>query len=941
VPRKKNMGDQWEQSYLYSNNAAFVEALYAAYLHNPDDVEPHWRTFFASLQPTAAAADVDHALVRQEFITATRRPRPLGGADLNQALAQFERKQIAVLQLINAFRFRGHQAADVDPLGLLPRGAIPDLMPSSHGLTDSDLDLVFNTGSLVGPDKATLRDIIRVLGETYCHHVGAEYMHITSTAQKRWLQERLEASRARPNLAPESKKQILSRLLAAEGLEKYLHTKYVGQKRFSLEGGESLIPLLDTLLQSAGAQGVEEVVTGMAHRGRLNVLINVLGKSPSILFQEFEGHFDPSTNEGSGDVKYHQGFSSDVATPGGTLHLALAFNPSHLEIISPVVEGSVRARQQRRHDHGGKRVLPILIHGDAAFAGQGVVMETFNMSQARGYTTGGSLHVIINNQIGFTTSNPLDSRSTAYCTEVARMVQAPIFHVNGDDPEAVVFVTELAFDFRQQFRKDVVIDLVCYRRHGHSEADEPAATQPLMYQKIRRLPTVARSYANKLMQDNIVTEDAVKAMDTDYRAALDAGKTVAPNVIVDPQMQKRMVDWSPYLKTHWTASASTQVPPDVLLELNQQLTKIPEGFQLHPRVAKILEERIAMAADEMPSDWGFAETLAYAALLRDGFSVRLSGQDSGRGTFFHRHAVLHHQSKDESYVPLHHINSAADFTVIDSLLSEEAVLAYEYGFSATDPHCLTIWEAQFGDFANNAQVVFDQFISSGESKWGRLSGLTMFLPHGYDGQGPEHSSARMERYLQLCAEENIQVIVPTMPAQMFHLLRRQMLRPFRKPLIVFTPKSLLRHKDSASPLRELTDGAFRPIIDDEEAVDTEVRRLIVCCGKVYFELIEARRKRELKDTAIVRIEQLYPFPEEPLLAMLNKYSKAKTLVWTQEEPQNQGAWSFVQPRLGSLLKGKQRLHYAGRPAAAAPAVGYLKKHIEQQRQLLDDAFAVS
>ena len=941
MARNRQMDEFRAHSYLYASNAAFVEELYAAYLRNPLEVDEQWRAFFDSLKAGAAgqAPDADHALVRQQ-IASQAQHRVGGRAAMVHVQTQHEHKQVSVLQLINAFRFRGHQAARVDPLELVPPAPVPDLLPSFHGLTDADLDQVFHTGSLVGPDHASLRDILQFLAETYCHHIGAEYMHITSTAQKRWLQERLEGSRAKPHLGPDAKRQILSRVMAAEGLEKYLHAKYVGQKRFSLEGGESLIPLLDTLLQRAGSQGVQEVVIGMAHRGRLNVLINVLGKSPSLLFKEFEGHFDPTTNEGSGDVKYHQGFSSDVATTGATLHLALAFNPSHLEIIAPVVEGSVRARQQRRGDRSGKQVIPVLIHGDAAFAGQGVVMETFNMSQARGYTTGGSLHVIINNQIGFTTSNPLDARSTAYCTEVGRMVQAPIFHVNGDDPEAVVLVTQIAFDFRQQFRKDVIIDLVCYRRHGHSEADEPSATQPLMYQKIRRHPTTAKHYAERLLEDGTVTDQDIQQMDARYRAALDAGETVAPNIVVDSY--KRIVDWTPYLKVPWTYPVSTKVDAAVIHELAQRLAKLPEGFQMHPRVAKIMEERLLMAKAELPLDWGFAETMAYATLLRDGFSVRLSGQDSGRGTFFHRHAVLHHQAKDEVYVPLQHLfDNPPDFTVIDSLLSEEAVLAFEYGFATTDPKCLTIWEAQFGDFANNAQVVIDQFISSGESKWGRLSGLTMFLPHGFDGQGPEHSSARLERYLQLCAEENMQVVVPSIPAQMFHMLRRQMLRPHRKPLIVLTPKSLLRHKDSTSSLADLCEGEFRLLIDDAEVDPGTVERLVLCCGKVYFELIEARRKRAVDNVAIVRVEQLHPFPAAELELVFTRYSKAKHVVWCQEEPKNQGAWSYIQPRLSEMMVRKQHLHYAGRAESAASAVGYLKKHIEQQQQLVEAAFTAT
>ena len=940
---ESNMDKQWEQSALFSGNASFIEDLYSQFLHDPNTVEPAWRDYFAQLRGGTAAkgnGEYDHHAIQQEFVSRARAARGVGAHEAGPGGQTVPlAKQVAVLQLINAFRFRGHQTADLDPLGLTARNTIPDLLLSFHGLSDGDLDTVFNTGSLVGPERATLRDILAHVTATYTHHIGAEYMHITSTSQKRWLQERLESTQARLNPTPEAKKQLLARLIAAEGLEKYLHAKYVGQKRFSLEGAESLIPLLDCMLQRAGDQQVKEVVIGMAHRGRLNVLINVLGKSPAVLFKEFEGHFDPTTNEGSGDVKYHQGFSCDLHTQGGDIHVALAFNPSHLEIISPVVEGSVRARQERRGDRAGKQVLPVLIHGDAAFAGQGVVMETFNMSQARGYTTGGSVHIIINNQIGFTTSNPVDARSTMYCTEVARMVQAPIFHVNGDDPEAVLLATQIAFDFRQQFRRDVVIDLVCYRRHGHSEADEPAATQPQMYQAIRKRAPVTQLYGQILEREGLIGPSDKTKMDTDYRAALDASVTVAPKVFVDSQ--KRIVDWAPYIKARLDYPVRTSVDEKVIRELSSRLLTLPNQFQLHPRVEKIMEERHAMAEGNAPLDWGFAETMAYAALMRDGFSVRISGQDSGRGTFFHRHAVLHNQAKDERYIPLETLAaSQVHFTVIDSLLSEEAVLAFEYGFSSTDPKCLTIWEAQFGDFANNAQVVIDQFICSSESKWSRFSGLVMLLPHGFDGQGPEHSSARLERYLQLCAEDNIQVCVPTTPAQMFHMLRRQMLRPARKPLIVMTPKSLLRHRDSTSSLQELTAGEFHRVIAEPHGAAAS--RVVLCSGKVYFDLLNEMNKRQLKDVALVRVEQLYPFPREEVAAAINAHPKAKDVVWCQDEPENQGAWRFIEPLLRPLLhtKPKQTLSYAGRPASAAPAVGYLKKHTAQQQELIDAALTM-
>ncbi len=943
MKNKKGMQDFLDNSYLFAGNAAFIEELYANYLTNPNDIDENWRSYFDTFKKPndPPITDVDHALIRNEFVFQGHRPRSLTHQDYNQVIESIESKQVAVLQLINAYRFRGHQEAKTDPLSLKKSPPLPDLIPASHGLSENDMDTVFNTGSLAGVEQATLRDIIHHLRETYCGHLGAEYMHISSTTQKRWIQQRLESSRAKLRPDPAQQRSILSRVIAASGLEKYLHTKYVGQKRFSLEGGESLIPLLDHLLQSAGKNGTKEVVMGMAHRGRLNVLINILGKSPATLFQEFEGHFDPSTNEGSGDVKYHQGFSSNIKTDGGDLHLALSFNPSHLEIICPVVAGSVRARQHRREDKKRTEVMPILIHGDAAFAGQGVVMETFNMSQARGFTIGGALHIIINNQIGFTTSNHLDARSTPYCTEVARMVQAPVLHVNGDNPEAVLFAAQLAFDFRNEFGRDVVIDLFCYRRHGHSEADEPSATQPMMYSIIKQHATVPDIYAQHLVKEGVVTQDDITHMQQQYRALLDHGKTAAPNI--NATARAVMTDWTPYAETHWRYAVNTQTSQQVISTLAKQLNLLPEGFVLHPRVARIMEERLNMASGEARIDWGFAETLAYATLLREGYSVRLSGQDSGRGTFFHRHAVLHDQKTGAAYVPLRYVNDGKpSFTVIDSLLSEEAVLGFEYGFSATAPKCLTIWEAQFGDFANGAQVVIDQFISSGHSKWNRLSSLVMYLPHGFDGQGPEHSSARLERYLQLCAEDNIQVLVPSLPSQMFHLIRRQMLRPYRRPLIVMTPKSLLRHRDSTSTLDDLVSHPFQLIIDDTHVTaPSEVEKVIFCSGKVYFDLLQEQNKQGVLNTAIVRIEQLYPFPDIELKDIMTQYCNAQDIVWCQEEPQNQGAWGFIQDHIRDKLKVGQQLRYAGRTAAAAPAVGYLKKHIMQQRHLIEEALSIN
>ncbi len=931
-------------SYLSGANAAFIEDLYELYLRDPEAVSSEWRYYFQGLEAGDGSArkDIPHGPVRAEFARRARangRLRAVTGADSGMTPEAAE-KQAAVLRLINAYRVRGHQHANTDPLQLREPVDVPDLDPAFHSLTEADMDRMFNTGSLFVAEQMTLREILQLVREVYAGTIGSEYMHITNTVEKRWIQERLERNRARRDFSPEQKKLILERLTAGEGIEKYLHSKYVGQKRFSLEGGESLIPMLDHLIQHAGANGIREMVLGMAHRGRLNVLINILGKSPRDLFQEFEGNYNIA-KAGSGDVKYHLGYSSDIQTPGGPLHLALAFNPSHLEIVDPVVEGSARARMHRRRDFKGEQVMPVLIHGDAAFAGQGVVMETFQLSQARGFYTGGTVHIIINNQIGFTTSNPLDARSTFYSTEVAKMVQAPIFHVNGDDPEAVLFVTELAFDFRQRFKKDVVIDMICYRRHGHNEADEPSATQPVMYRKIKARDSVRVLYGRKLVEEGVVDEAEVERMVHEYRDALDNHQIVARNIMKSVR-NDFSVDWTPYFDAQWEEEVTTAVPMSLIRDLQEILQRLPEGFELNPRVAAVMESRRKMGAGALALDWGFAESMAYATLLHDGYKVRLTGQDSGRGTFSHRHAVLHNAKDGSTYIPLKEItNEPSDFTVIDSLLSEEAVLAFEYGYATADPTTLVIWEAQFGDFANGAQVVIDQFIVSGEAKWGRLCGLTMYLPHGYEGQGPEHSSARLERFLQLCAEQNIQVCIPSTPAQFFHMIRRQMLRKYRKPLVVMTPKSLLRHKLSTSTLDDLTEGKFHLVIDEIDDISPKnVDRVILCSGKVYFELLEERRKRELNNIAIIRIEQLYPFPEKELSALLRRrYSKATEVVWCQEEPKNQGAWYSTQHHFVRCMREGQELRYAGREASASPAVGNPKLHFEQQRKLIEDALS--
>ncbi|MGM0564037.1 MAG: 2-oxoglutarate dehydrogenase E1 component [Pseudomonadota bacterium] len=936
----KSMQALWDSSEFDGANSAYLEVLYESWLEDPDSVAPSWREHFARMvDADGRDAETRHSDVREEFREIARvkdQYIPSTAGDSRQL--EHERKQVRVLNLIEAFRFRGHLQAQLDPLGRKSPQDVPDLSLRHHGLSLSDLDTEFDAGNLFGQTKATLAEILEVLNETYCGSIGAEVAHIVDSDERRWLQQRLESSRGKASYSAEFKKYILERLSAAEGLERYLHTKYVGQKRFSLEGGESLIPMLDVLVQDSGRMGIKETVIGMAHRGRLNVLVNIMGKNPADLFQEFEGY--TNTDSRSGDVKYHLGFSSDVKTEGGTAHLALAFNPSHLEIVTPVVEGSVRARQDRRGDGGGEEVLPITIHGDAAFAGQGVVMETFNMSQSRGFSTKGTLHIVINNQIGFTTSNQKDTRSTYYCTDVAKMVNAPIFHVNGDDPEAVCFVTQLALEYRMKFKKDVVIDLICYRRHGHNEADEPSATQPRMYSRIKELEPTRTLYAKHLIAQDVISEEDDRAFIDDYRDKLDRGECAQP-IIADASEDQDlyMVDWEPFLGKDWDEPCDTRVDLDTIKKLNARLLDIPEGFSVHSRVQKVLEDRRKMGSGAMALDWGFAETMAYATLVTEWYPVRLTGQDSGRGTFFHRHAVLHHQDKGTTWVPLRHLaEEQANFLVIDSLLSEEAVLGFEYGYATSDPHSLVIWEAQFGDFVNGAQVVIDQFISSGEQKWGRLCGLTLLLPHGYEGQGPEHSSARLERFLQMCAEHNMQVCYPTTPSQIFHLLRRQAIRPCRKPLIVMTPKSLLRHKRAVSSLDDLADGAFMPILGENGSAKTDqVKRIIFCSGKVYFDLLEYRESEKRDDTAIIRIEQLYPFPEALLRYEVDRFPNVEDFVWCQEEPMNQGAWYSIQHHIRAMLDGEY-LSYAGRAASASPAVGSPKVHVQQQKQLVEDAF---
>jgi 2-oxoglutarate dehydrogenase E1 component len=934
-------------SYLFGGNAPYVEELYESYLDNPGSVPDHWRAYFDALQHVPAvdgseAKDIPHAPIVESF--AQRAKANAFQLKASSAELSVARKQVHVQSLIAAYRSLGARWADLDPLKRTERPRIPELEPAFYDLSESDMDITFSATNtyFTKAEQQTLREILQALRETYCGSIGAEFMHITQPTEKRWWQERLESIRSKPNYSPEEKVHILGRLTASEGLERYLHTKYVGQKRFSLEGGESFIASMDELIRHAGEKGVQEIVIGMAHRGRLNVLVNTLGKAPKDLFSEF----DHTAKEDlpAGDVKYHQGFSSDVSTPGGPVHLSLAFNPSHLEIVNPVVEGSVKARMDRRGDKEGDQVLPVLVHGDAAFAGQGVVMETLALAQTRGYYTGGTVHIVINNQIGFTTSDPRDSRSTLYCTDVVKMIEAPVLHVNGDDPEAVVLCTQLAMDYRQQFNKDVVVDIICFRKLGHNEQDTPSLTQPLMYKKISAHPGTRRLYADKLVAQGVLPPDGPDEMVKAYRAAMDAGKHTVDPVLTNYK-SKYAVDWTPFLGKKWTDAADTALPLAEIKRLAERLTTIPGNFKVHPLVEKVIADRAAMGRGEINVDWGMGETLAYASLVASGYPVRLSGEDVGRGTFVHRHAVLHDQNRERwdvgTYIPLQHVaENQAPFVVIDSILSEEAVLGFEYGYASADPNTLTIWEAQFGDFANGAQVVIDQFIASGEVKWGRVNGLTLMLPHGYEGQGPEHSSARLERFMQLAADNNMQVVQPTTASQIFHLLRRQMVRMFRKPLVIMTPKSLLRNKDATSPLSEFTKGEFRTVVGelDAEIDASKVKRVVACSGKVYYDLVKKREEKKSGDVAIIRVEQLYPFPHKTFGAELKKYPNATEVVWCQDEPQNQGAWFFVQHYIHENLLDGQKLGYAGRPASASPAVGYAHLHQDQQKALLDQAF---
>lgn len=921
--------DDSQLTVMYGGNAGFVEALYEDYLRDPASVSPSWRNFFD--QERGGVQDTPHSAVQAAFLELGRR----GAAPATSTPANTPNRGVSAL--INAYRLYGHLAANDNPLRFRAKEPVPELDPAYYGLSGADLNTSAADGGFSGP----LRTVLEELRATYCGPIGFEFVYLPRE-EREWFQARVEAGRGRGTATSEQKKRLLDKLNAAEGLERYLHVTYVGQKRFSLEGGESLIPLLDTIVQRAGGAGVKEAVIGMAHRGRLNVLVNIFGKRPADLFAEFEGKKKLSDDpDVAGDVKYHMGFSSDVRTPGGPIHLALAFNPSHLEIVSPVVHGSARARQDRRGDTERKRVLPITIHGDAAIAGQGVVMETLNFSQLRGFTTGGALRIVVNNQVGFTTSDPRDTRTSRYATDTAKMIDAPVMHVNADDPEAVAFAGALALDYRQTFGKDVFIDLLCYRKLGHNESDDPTITQPVMYREVKAHPGTRALYAQKLEREGVIAPGAGDGLINQYRDLLDGGESVVQE-IDNAEQNALAADWSKFRENSLSVRTDTGVPLDTLRELGRKVTEVPSGFGVHRAVERVLKARRDMAEGTALLDWGMGETLGYASLLAEGYNLRLCGQDAGRGTFVHRHAVLHDQNatdpQNEEYLPLAHLSPAQGrVEVIDSTLSEEAVLAFEYGYSTSEPNTLDIWEAQFGDFANGAQVVIDQFLSAGESKWQRLSGLTLFLPHGYEGQGPEHSSARLERYLQLCAQNNMQVVVPSTPAQVFHMLRRQLLRPVRKPLIVMTPKSLLRSKHATSTLAELTSGTFQEVIGDALQ---KAGRVVVSSGKLHWELFEAREKNGLEDeVALIRLEQLYPFPGGQLREELAQYGKVE-VVWAQEEPYNQGAWLMLQDDLRSVLAKGQTLSVSSRPRAASTAVGYTSKSNQEQQDVIETALGL-
>ncbi len=890
-------------------NPEYVESLYRDWQRDPASVEERWALVFEGYELGRSAA-----------------PAPgHRGPD--------------VADLVHSYRELGHLVADLDPLGGSPRSH-PLLTPQELGLAPRDLDRVVDWEPFRGGGRGPLRDLVDALAETYCRTLGVEYLAISDRERRAWLQERIEPRRNRPELGPDDRRRILEQLIAAESFEQFLQTKYPGQKRFSLEGGEALIPLLDTLVEEAARLEAAEMVIGMPHRGRLNVLAHVLDKPLEVILAEFEGTTLPEEIQGDGDVKYHLGWSHDRRTNAGDLHLSLTPNPSHLEAVDPVVEGIARAKQGYRRDTERRHVVPVLLHGDAAFMGQGIVYETLALSALPAFTTGGTVHIIVDNQIGFTTA-PADYVFTRHPSDPAQVVRAPVFHVNADDPEAAVQAARLAAGYRQTFRADVVIHFVCYRRHGHNEGDDPSITQPVMYEQIRNHPSVVELYRKRLAESGVLGGDEIEAMRRARRARLDAALETARR---DRPHEQVLAFGGAWTGLGWAGedwSADTRVPAERLRAIGEALGRLPEDFTPHPRVAKLLEERVERVRRGAAVDWGAAELLAYGSLLLEGVPVRLSGQDSVRGTFSHRHAALWDAKDGRAWVPLNHLDGGqAPFEAVNSPLSEAGALGFEYGMSSGDPRRLVVWEAQFGDFVNGAQVIVDQFIVSAESKWQRMSGLVLLLPHGYEGQGPDHSSARLERFLQLAAEENIQVVVPSTPAQLFHLLRRQIHRSFRKPLVVMSPKSLLRHPRAVSPLAALSDGTFQAVLDDERAGDAAaVRRLLLCSGKIFYPLDAAREKADRPELALVRVEQLYPFPAAELRALLGRYAGAAEVCWIQEEPANQGAWQFMRPRLSALLRPDVRFCYIGREEAASPATGSYHVHQAEEKAILEQALA--
>ncbi len=919
-------------------SAPYIEALYESFLKDPNSVSDDWKIYFETLPKNSDnETDISHKDVIKKFKNQRRRRTYSSKPSANKSI---DEKQIRVIQLIQSYRNRGHQRANLDPLGIRKTSVCEDLDIDFHGLQESDLGKKFNTDTLnINQDEASLEEIINSLKKIYCGTLGIEYNYITNTKERLWFQDRLEPNLGKVYFKKEEKVNLLKRLNSTEGLAKFLATRYPGMKRFGSEGGESLIPLVDSLIQNCSIFGAEQICLGMSHRGRLNLLVNVLGKSPKELFSEFEEDYELE-GASTGDVKYHLGFSSNILTPNGEVHVSLNNNPSHLEIVNPVIEGSVRARQERLKDNEKNRVIPILIHGDAAFSGQGVVMETLQMSQTRGYGVGGTIHVIVNNQIGFTTSDVRDARSTLYSTDVAKMIECPILHVNGDDPEMVVFAAKLACEYRYTFKKDIIIDMFCFRRRGHNEADEPSATQPLMYKKIKNHKSVRDQYQDKLITEGVVSRDETENFQKNYRISLEKGELVTDNLA--STNEDKWFDWTPYMDRKWNEQTNTTFDQKKFKELGEIISSAPDDFNVQKQVSKILDDRKKMNSGDMPINWGFAENMAYATLLSEGYPIRFSGQDVRRGTFAHRHSVIHDQQSGTEYMPLVEIaeknNTIID--IYDSLLSEEAVLGFEYGYSTAWPSGLVIWEAQFGDFANGAQVVIDQFIVSAEHKWERLSGLVMLLPHGYEGQGPEHSSARLERYLQLCAHDNIQVCAPTTPAQIYHLLRLQTIRKMRRPLIVISPKSLLRNPLATSSLGELINGSFMPVIDEKIKNKNKIKKVILCSGKVFYDLNEKKKELKSEETAIIRIEQLYSFPYDELEFILKQYSNSNEFIWCQEEPANQGAWFSHRHRIQRVLDrfSELQIKLISRPSASAPAVGLNKLHKKQQETLVNQAF---